>query len=684
MNLRVMAVLMVLIVTLILIIDYSTSNTPGVSSEPVTETEITENYPKFYADLYRRDFSLLRPWLTHADSTVRTQAWRAAIHTPVEDPEELIDLALEEDSEAAWMALSSHPLEGQQLRTLEQLWEDRDSTRNGISLVLGQQGDDATLRFFTDRLEISDSSAWEGDYALALSRLITRHDLGEEDQIRVLQQALDRRDADQVRRYLYGFYRGGSAELTDAARGQALQFWSTYGVGVEEVDQYILGMLGEPVFHEITAHYNANDLLDNRIQLSVELARTLGEVELNARHRISASILIRHANPVVREQALASLSGRLEPGRSIHQYITGEMLAVESNAPVWLRAFEIALESDSAVWENHGDRYSRLMRQEPYMLTRLLEIYREQRSEEEYLQEVADLVQNGESLSVQYAIQSLGQYLNRREEPLAEAERERIRGIAFEALSHRDRGTAYATRNLLDNEELFTPYDFNRINSSLEGFRLPEDIEVYQRFGSLYHDRFRAQAEPVIDSLAALGYAPLNRSLADAGWDVEIPETADTTTFRTPEWDRLWELGRHPVWLLDTEKGRIAVQLDMLIAPATVSAIDSLTKAGAYDGVPFHRVVPNFVIQGGDFERGDGFGGPDFVIPTEASERPFERGAIGIASAGPDTEGSQYFIMHQWSPHLNGGYTRFGQVIEGMDVVDRIQQGDSVVTASWR
>ena len=73
----------------------------------------------------------------------------------------------------------------------------------------------------------------------------------------------------------------------------------------------------------------------------------------------------------------------------------------------------------------------------------------------------------------------------------------------------------------------------------------------------------------------------------------------------------------------------------------------------------------------------------DFVLPTEASELGYTRGSAGIASAGNDTEGSQYFMMHQWSPHLNGNYTRFGRVVEGMDVVDRIEKGDLVHSTTW-
>ncbi|NGP75899.1 peptidylprolyl isomerase [Balneolaceae bacterium YR4-1] len=257
-----------------------------------------------------------------------------------------------------------------------------------------------------------------------------------------------------------------------------------------------------------------------------------------------------------------------------------------------------------------------------------------------------------------------------------------VRNIVFQALELKHRGVAYACGALLADESLFDESHFSQINQALNSFSLPEDIEVYQAFGGFYKERFEEQAKQVIDSLAALDYAPLNRSLRSSGWEVPVPETSGEQ-FRTPDWQRLWEIGKDPVWTLHTEKGIIRVRMNTLVAPATVSAIDSLTMAGAYDGIPFHRVVPNFVIQGGDIESQDGFGGPDYILPTEASELEYRRGAVGIASAGTDTEGSQYFIMHQWKPHLNGGYTLFGHVIEGMDVVDRIIPGDTVQQVYW-
>jgi cyclophilin family peptidyl-prolyl cis-trans isomerase/HEAT repeat protein len=146
-------------------------------------------------------------------------------------------------------------------------------------------------------------------------------------------------------------------------------------------------------------------------------------------------------------------------------------------------------------------------------------------------------------------------------------------------------------------------------------------------------------------------------------------------------WTRLAAWGDHPCLVLVTRRGNITVELDPLEAPQTVDTILRLAVEGRYDGVPFHRVVPNFVIQGGDFERGDGLGGPGFAIRSEFTRIPFERGVIGMASAGKDTESSQYFITHSPQPHLDGRYTAFGRVVEGLEAVDTIREGDRVVRA---
>jgi cyclophilin family peptidyl-prolyl cis-trans isomerase len=128
---------------------------------------------------------------------------------------------------------------------------------------------------------------------------------------------------------------------------------------------------------------------------------------------------------------------------------------------------------------------------------------------------------------------------------------------------------------------------------------------------------------------------------------------------------------------IETNKGNILIEFLPEVAPATVSNFIDLTNKGYYNSLLFHRVVPDFVIQGGD-PRGDGWGGPGYSIPCEYNEIPFERGTIGIATSGKDTGGSQLFICHSEQPHLNGRYTVFGKVLNGMDVVDKIEIDDKI------
>lgn len=119
--------------------------------------------------------------------------------------------------------------------------------------------------------------------------------------------------------------------------------------------------------------------------------------------------------------------------------------------------------------------------------------------------------------------------------------------------------------------------------------------------------------------------------------------------------------GQRVQWFLTTEYGELRIDLDADAAPWAVAAIVELTRRGFYDGLSFHRDVPGFVLQGGDPE-GTGWGGPGFTLPSEPSAHRFEHGAVGIADAGKDTGGSQFFIMHGRAPHLDGRYTWVGRL----------------------
>ncbi len=128
---------------------------------------------------------------------------------------------------------------------------------------------------------------------------------------------------------------------------------------------------------------------------------------------------------------------------------------------------------------------------------------------------------------------------------------------------------------------------------------------------------------------------------------------------------------------IDTDRGTVQIELAMLDAPLMVDNFVTLARRGFYNGLTFHRVVPDFVVQGGD-PRGDGEGGPGYTVRDELSERPYLRGTVGIALDWRDTGGSQFFITESPQPHLDARYTVIGRVVEGMDVVDRLQQNDVI------
>jgi len=128
---------------------------------------------------------------------------------------------------------------------------------------------------------------------------------------------------------------------------------------------------------------------------------------------------------------------------------------------------------------------------------------------------------------------------------------------------------------------------------------------------------------------------------------------------------------------IDTAHGTIEFELAVLDAPQTSRNFIALAGKGYFNGLPVHRVVPNFVVQDGD-PRGDGHGGPGYTIRDERNERPFLRGTVGMARSWSDTNGSQFFITHSPQPHLDGLYTAFGHVVSGMDVVDRMRVGDVI------
>lgn len=227
-----------------------------------------------------------------------------------------------------------------------------------------------------------------------------------------------------------------------------------------------------------------------------------------------------------------------------------------------------------------------------------------------------------------------------------------ILNVLVKAINSEDAGEiATAARILRDPSMVWKEWikDLEFMKTALNKLKLPEEIETYNELAQCiaYHeDKVFKPIKPEYNN-------PIN-------------------------WTVLNTIGDSSIAAIKTTKGLIRVNLLKSHAPTTVAHFVRLLNEKYYNGKVFHRVVPNFVIQTG-CPRGDGFGSEPLTVRSELSQYYFDGpGYVGMASAGTDTESNQWFITHTATPHLDGNYTIFGKVVEGMDVVKSIEQGDKI------
>jgi cyclophilin family peptidyl-prolyl cis-trans isomerase/HEAT repeat protein len=188
--------------------------------------------------------------------------------------------------------------------------------------------------------------------------------------------------------------------------------------------------------------------------------------------------------------------------------------------------------------------------------------------------------------------------------------------------------------------------------------------------------------EALKTGLGSLDYLVRRRAAAllKAGGAGDFDSRIGTVQTRATAADRervMARMDKRVLAIVTTDKGSFTIELLPEDAPLTVDNFVQLARRGYFNNINFHRVVPNFVVQGGD-PRGDGNGGPGYQIRCEINEVTYSRGVVGMALSGKDTGGSQWFVTHSPQPHLDGGYTVFARVVEGMDVVDKIVRGDKI------
>ena len=258
------------------------------------------------------------------------------------------------------------------------------------------------------------------------------------------------------------------------------------------------------------------------------------------------------------------------------------------------------------------------------------------------------------------------------------------RTAAIRAMESKDVAITGTAAGVLSDSTLRHPAIVPALISALENQRLPDDLEsmleIIAALGSWGDTRavlpLLEQFKQRDRTVAVAAARALTRM---TGVDYLSRMPADPEPFFTDfDFSYLSSLPETLQVTIETARGEIAAEFYKNAAPFTVMALVKLAQQrGYFRGLTFHRVVPNFVSQGG-CPRGDGWGGPGFTLRSEFSLKRYEEGTIGIASAGKDTEGSQFFIAHSPQPHLDGRYTIVGRVVHGMEVVRAIQRDDRI------
>lgn len=261
--------------------------------------------------------------------------------------------------------------------------------------------------------------------------------------------------------------------------------------------------------------------------------------------------------------------------------------------------------------------------------------------------------------------------------------RESARSAFLDALDSEDIAVITTAASALADSLFADEKSISFLVAALKRLRSPDDVEpmveIIRTLGAL-----KAQGATTIlllslndpdRTVALAAAASLERITGNPHAQFVVQHTAPVHT--DFDWQLLAWLHQHPIVTVSTSRGVFRFQMLPDEAPFTCISFARLIRRGFFDGLTFHRVVPNFVIQGGD-PRGDGWGGPGYAIRSEFGVSGYEQGMVGVASAGKDTQGCQFFVTHSRQPHLDGRYTIFGRVTSGIDVVNLIQVGDVI------
>jgi len=635
-----------------------------------SESEIKE----FDSAVSTRNAPKLFDYAESSNENVQNKAFRALISTSgIED--QLIDLVIKNPSEGAFRALTVKTLSPDQIIKLKKSFDQTpDEYKDDLIQLLGWHTDLRVFVWLVKRWKRSFDTDMELDYAMALSRQSLQ--LGFPDSLlgSWVTRTMASTEEKNIRSYLYGAYRAKHSIIKKPYDDVLLNYLHANESRLSALStQYLVQVIAKQSNVLLLDWILNQDVNSMPVQVQLECVKAFAQYMYSPVHNAVFEHLLESKTDLVKTTLFDIVSSGFVWNESVKAAIEKRKVVFSNKYDAVTLASEFFLIKafkKKTTWADTD--FISVMRFYPYQLERAIELNRmvmspasEMKLIEDYWEDVP--VAGRFSLAKRYfdLMKTAGSTINP--------------AFVDELLMSKDRGVMVQIGELLADKRFTTLYDHKKVIEVLSTLDAEADIEVYQTYIPLLLNFDIPEASALLDKLAHLPNLPLINSLKSFGYTGETIEA--TVNLAKPNRMRLKELGSAPIWTVQTSEGIIEIELEPEWAPTTVWLIDSLSNKGLFNKVAFHRIVPNFVVQGGDFERGDGYGGSMTTIPTEASEFEFERGVVGVASAGNDTESAQFFIMHQWQPHLNGRYTRFGTVIKGMEVADKLQRGDKIVSA---
>lgn len=582
-----------------------------------------------------RDESAIIAYLDHGDIRIQDAAWRGIANMPVVDVDLLISKAISGTSNLRWFGLSTQVLNSDHLRQIENfagLDGISDADLSGNYLVLGLRGDQISHEFLLSRLESTIADGINYALGLAISRSGLRNPLNMDQQMAVLKQSIQAKDARNQSAWLYGWYRNATLQL-DFSTVSGLSQWAhayhdeAFGL----LRQYWMNILSKHQHRSVVELLTSDYLADIHVLEGVEAVRALNRFEYNPEIERLQLALLSGDHIYVRLEVL-QVFARMEttPSEQVRDVLLDNLMQASANPYEWMWTIRALAQH----WKDEAriamEEYPRDWTDNPHYVNDYIEMLKAVYISDDVIDQMMSLASSNDEAILVPLVSQATQLL------MGDAGNNEKRAI-IATLMHR-----------------IALQDGNRLSAAFATSDQALDWRSDQQ-----NERLLAHIEAGINQRA------------------NYPEK-----LQKPDGELLKRLGRHPIWILKTEAGEIHMRMDAMRNPSTLTALAKVVENDWYDGTPFHRVVHNFVIQGGALWNDTFLGEDAFRLPTEATEIEFSRGAVGVASAGRDTEGTQFFMMHMWHPHLNGGYSNIGMVVGGQEVVDRLTQGTLVLGSS--